>query len=195
MATYHVTAVPKAGMSPSGLPLGPRDITASSDEEARGRADGLMGECVCEWGEHLCEGRGEAAAAEFAAWAEQWQPQVRQVNRPTLDVNPRSWTTDSVHNGKVVGTHYHYGDETGEQAFDVLADGKVAGLLVEGRRRLPAQVADEQVREIRVWRLSTATGVLAGFAGRQWEEDRPVQGNRFAWPAAALAGIRAELEK
>jgi hypothetical protein len=195
MATYHVTASPRAGISPTGsAPLAPMDITASNDEEAQREANGLLGECIGEYGEHLYEGHGEAAVAAFGAWADQWQALVRRVYRPSVDVTPRSWTTDAMYNGKVVGTHFHYGEETGEQAFDVLVGGTVAGLLVEGRRWLPAPEGDGHVREIRVWRLRSAMGVLASLTGRQWDEDGPVERNGLAWPDAALGGIRAELE-
>jgi hypothetical protein len=196
MATYHVTAVPKAGVTPDGpVPLGPRDITAGSDAEAQGLADGLMAQCIGERGEHHCDWEDEAAVAAFNAWAAQWQTQVRRVNRPVIDVNPRSWTTDTVHDGRVVGTRYHYGNETGEQSFDVVADGVVSGLIVESRLWLPMQTTDGQMREMRAWRLTTATGVLAGVVGRQWNEDWPVEGEGLVWPDAALAGIRAALEK
>lgn len=98
--------------------------------------------------------------------------------------------------GAVVGQRYHHGVETGEQSFDVVIGEKVAGLLVEGRRVVPA--AEGQYQEIRIWRLSQATGCLEPLVGREWDDGRllgEVGSFDFAWPDAALAGIRAELER
>jgi hypothetical protein len=116
-----------------------------------------------------------------------------RVNRPSVNVEPRSWTTDAVHEGAIVGTLYNYGNETGEQSFDVLLDGKITGLLLERRR--PIVTTEGQPAEKRGWCLSKASGALAPVIGREWEEDRPVgEGDGFAWPGVALAGIRGALE-
>jgi hypothetical protein len=194
MAVYHATAVLRAGHAPGELraPMSPRDLIAHSEAEALEAASDFIALCVGEWCEHV----EESEAAQFAAEAEMWEAQVRLVNRPSVDVEPRRWTTEQTVNGRVVGKLYHYGEETGEQSFDVLIGGRKAGLLVERRQQLPMAMTDGRVSETRIWRLSEATGVLAQLLGREWQDPRPVRsGSGIVWPDAALAGIRTGLEQ
>jgi hypothetical protein len=197
MAIYHVMAVPKAGEDPppAARPLAPRDISADSDQHALERTASLIAEEVGEFYESILQTQGDEAADAFYAAMQRWQPMARRVERPHIDVKPRSWITDALHDGKVVGQHFNYGEDTGEQMFDVFVDGAVCGCLVEGRRRSLTLTGDGQRHEIRVWMLREAAGALAPLAGHVWEDhDRPSQVKGFAWPDAALAGIRAELE-
>jgi hypothetical protein len=129
--------VPKAGENPSSetRPLAPHDIVADSDDDALSHAHSLIAESVGEFYESILATRGDEAADAFYATTQRWQPMVRRVKRPRIDVRPRSWTTDALRDGEVVGSHFHYGEETGDQAFDVLVEDAVCGCLVEGRRR------------------------------------------------------------
>jgi hypothetical protein len=196
VATYQLVAVPKAGRnpSPSARPLAPRDLAANSDNEAMEYATPFIDQQIGELCEALRVTHGEEAANEFEAMAAQWQPQVRRVNRPIVDVNRRSWTTDGIRNGVVVGQHIHYATETGEQAFDVLVGGEVTGLLTEGRRI----AAGERNRLVRVWHLREARGVLTPLAGRRWDDGRDIGPDDildFVYPEVAVAAIRAALER
>ena len=178
MATYHVMAVPKSGENPDSItrPLAPCDVIADSEQDALLSAESLIDGAVGEYEECLMATKGEAAARERVALMQQWQPQARRVDRPAVAVESRSWTSDMVHDGAVVGQRYHYGEETGERSFDVLVGGVVAGLLAQGSGQ---------------WRLIKATGPLASLSGRQWS-DGGLKG--FVYPDAPLADIRAALE-
>jgi hypothetical protein len=191
MAVFHAMAMLKEGANPQlGIcPLHPGDIVAGSEQEALEEARSLMNDTIGE----CAEASDDDAADKLYAAAKALEPHVVRVNRPSVNVEPRSWTTDAVHEGAIVGTLYNYGNETGEQSFDVLLDGKITGLLLERRR--PMVTTEGQPAEKRGWCLSKASGALAPVVGREWEEDRPVgEGDGFAWPGVALAGIRGALE-
>jgi hypothetical protein len=197
MATYHIMAVPKAGENPSSetRPLAPHDIVADSDDDALSHAHSLIAESVGEFYESILATRGDEAADAFYATTQRWQPMVRRVKRPRIDVRPRSWTTDALRDGEVVGSHFHYGEETGDQAFDVLVEDATCGCLVEGWRRSLALSDDGQRHEIRVWSLREATGVLAPLAGLVWEDyGGPGQLRGFVLPSVALTAVRAQID-
>jgi hypothetical protein len=129
----------------------------------------------------------------------QWQVVARRVHRPAVEIVPHAQITEVARDGMTIGQHYDYGDETGEQSFDVLVGGVVSGRLVRwaSESELPAVIADNILsideagrarRRNRVWRLAGATRRLASFAGRRWT----TQGS--GWPNLALADIREGLE-
>jgi hypothetical protein len=92
-------------------------------------------------------------------------------------------------NGSYVSLRYDYGQESGTQAFDVLADEVVCGRLVEDRRELPGGDV------VHVWCLQDATGALSVIEGHEWEDyGNPVGRQMFVWPDAVWDGIRADLE-
>jgi hypothetical protein len=114
---------------------------------------------------------------------------------------PHARIIDVVRDGVTVGQLFDYGEETGEQSFDVVVGGVVSGRVVRWASgpELPAIIiiadnilsideAGRARRGNRVWRLAEATGVLASFADRRWT----VQGSER--PNVALADIRAGLE-
>jgi hypothetical protein len=168
---------------------------ADSDDDALAHAHSQIAESVGEFYESILETQDDKAANAFYATTQRWQPMVRRVERPRIDVRPRSWTTDALRDGQVVGTHFHNGEETDEQAFDILVEEAVCGCLVEGRRRSLALADDGQRHEIRVWCLRETTGVLVPLVGRVWEDyGRTGQIRSFVLPSVALADIRAQIE-
>ena len=154
----------------------------------------------CAW-KHAVEvaGGDEDAASQVVAYFAQWHVVARRVPRPTVEIVPRAQVIDAVRDGVVVGQLFDYGEETGEQSFDVLVGDVVSGRLVRwaSESELPAIVADNILsideagrarRRDRVWSLAGATSLLASFADHRWT----TQGS--GWPNVALADIRAGLE-
>ncbi len=103
--------------------------------------------------------------------------------RPAAHVGPPSKSSRThgsprlCADGVVVGQHFDYGEETGEQSFDVLIGGVVSGQFVwrPSDSALPAIIADNVLsideagrarRRNCVWRLAGATSALAPFADR-----------------------------
>jgi hypothetical protein len=194
MATFEVTMTPKPGSKPSIAPLvSPRDISASSEVEAMEEAQSLLTDVLGEWSEAKEMSEGPEAAEQFAEAAEDWLLVVRRVDRPCIHLRPICFTPgverDDDLDSSYVGLRYDYVQETGTQAFDVLADKVICGRLVEGRRGLPGGDV------VRVWRLKDATGALSAINGHEWEDHgNPVSRQTFVWPDAGLMGIRADLE-
>jgi hypothetical protein len=203
MATYNVTVVPRPGEQPDPrtCPLAPHDFTAESEDDAVGRAEALIAETRYYAWKHALEvaGGDEDAADGAVGYFAQWQAVGRRVHRPEVEMKPHAKVIDALRDGVVVGRLFDYGEETGEQSFDVLIGGVVSGRLVRwaSETELPAIIADNIVsidaagqarRRNRVWRLAGATSALASFADRRWT----TQGSD--WPDVALADIRAGLE-
>jgi hypothetical protein len=203
MATYHVTVVPRPGEQPDPMtcPLAPCDFTVDNEDDALGRAEALIAETRYYAWKHALEASGgdEDAANQETDYFAQWQAVARCVRRPAVDMKPHAESIDVVRDGVVVGQLFDYGEETGEQSFDVLVGGIVSGRLVRwaSQSELPAIVADNilsideagraRCRD-RVWSLVGATSALASFADHRWT----TQGS--GWPNVALADIRAGLE-
>jgi hypothetical protein len=195
MATFEVTMTPKPGIEPSiASPLSPRDISAGSEIDAMEEAQSLLGDVLGEWSEVKEMSEGDEAAMAFDEAAEDWVLTVRRVDRPCIHLRPICFTPGVERNNddldsSYISLRYDYGQETGTQAFDVLADKVVCGRLVEGRRDLPGGGV------VRVWRLQDATGALSASEGHEWEDHgNPVSRQMFVWPDAVLDGIRANLE-
>jgi hypothetical protein len=195
MATFHATMTPKPGSKPSiAPPMSPRDISASSEVEAMEEAQSLLMDVLGEWSEVKEMSEGSKAARAFDKAAEDWVPVVRRVDRPCIHLRPICFTPGAVRDdddldSSHVNLRYDYGQETGTQAFDVLADKVICGRLVEGRRELP----DGGV--VRVWCLQDATGALSAIKGRVWEDyANPVSRQTFIWSDAGLMSIRTDLE-
>jgi hypothetical protein len=195
MATFHLTMIPKPGIEPSiASPLSPRDISASSEVDAMEEAQSLLGDVLGEWSEVKEMSEGDEAAMAFDEAAEDWVPTVRRVDRPCIHLRPICFTPgverdDDDLDSSYISLRYDYGQETGAQAFDVLADKVICGRLVEGRRELPGGDV------VRVWCLQDATGALSAIDGHEWEDHgNPVSRQTFVWPDAGLDGIRADLE-
>jgi hypothetical protein len=203
MATYYVTVVPRPGERPDPrtCPLAPCDFVADSEDDAVGQAEALIAETQYYAWKHALEAAGgdEDEASRAVGYFAQWQVVARRVRRPTVEIVPHPQITEVMRDGVKVGEHYDYGEETGEQSFDVLVGDVVSGRLVRwtSQSELPAIVADNILsidpagrarRRDRVWRLAGATTALASFADRRWT----TQGS--GWPDVALADIRAGLE-
>ena len=203
MATYHVTVVPRPGEHPDPrlCPLAPHDFIADSEDDAAGRAEALIAETrYYAWKRALeAAGGDEDAASQAIGYFAQWHVVARRVHRPTVEIAPHPQITEVMRDGVKVGEHYDYGEETGEQSFDVLVGDVVSGRLVRwtSQSELPAIVADNILsidpagrarRRDRVWQLAGATSALAPLADRRWT----TQG--AGWPYVALADIRAALE-
>jgi hypothetical protein len=143
MATFEVTMTPKPESAPSiAPPMPPRDISASSEIDAMEEAQSLLMDVLGEWSEAKEMSEGPEAAEKFNEAAEDWLLVVRRVDRPCIRLRPICFTpgverADDDLNGSYVSLRYDYGQESGTQAFDVLADEVVYGRLVEGRRELP----------------------------------------------------------
>jgi hypothetical protein len=181
--------------------LAPHDFIADSEDDAVGRAEALIAETrYYAWKRALeAAGGDEGAASQAIGYFEQWHVVARRVHRPTVEIAPHPQITEVMRDGVKVGEHYDYGEETGEQSFDVLVGDVVSGRLVRwaSAAELPAIIADNTLsideagrarRRPRVWRLADASGPLASFADRRWT----TQGS--GWPDVALADIRAGLE-
>jgi hypothetical protein len=207
MATYHVTVVPRPGEQPNAnfCPLLPCDVTADSEAAALDQAETL----ICYSTEPLWEcayqnsGGDEEAAGRAVAFVAQWQPTVRQVDRPSVDVKPRALVSETKRDGIVVGTRYDYETPAGEQSFDVLIDGNVSGVLVGrvedwsahafGSEELVATVEARRAQPgNRTWFFAEAKEPLACIADRRW--DVPSNGAIVEYPNVVLADIRTALE-
>jgi hypothetical protein len=183
MATYHVTAVPLPGEhpDPGTCPLAPCDFTADSEDDALERAEALITETrYYAWKRALEASGGDEDVANWEiGYFAQWQVVARRVRRPAVDMMPHAEIIDVVRDGVVVGQLFDYGEETGEQSFDVLVGGVVSGRLARraSEPELPGIITDNVVsideagrarRANRVWCLAGATRPLTSFAGRQW---------------------------
>jgi hypothetical protein len=195
MLTFHATVTPKPGSKPSiAPPMSPRDISASSEIDAMEEAQSLLMDVLGEWSEAKELSEGAEAVEQFDEAAEDWLLVVRRVDRPGIHLRPICFTPgverdDDDLDSSYVSLRYDYGQETGTQAFDVLADKVICGRLVEGRRGLPGGDV------VRIWRLKDATGALSAINGHEWEDHgNPVSRQTFVWPDAGLMGIRTDLE-
>jgi hypothetical protein len=154
MATYHVTVVPRPGEHPDrGLcPLAPHDFTADSEDDAVGHGEALIAETRYYAWKHAFEAAGgdEDAAARAVDHFGQWQVVGRRVHRPAVEIKPHAKVIDTVRDGVVVGQLYNYGEESGEQSFDVLIGGVVSGQLVRwaSDSELPAALVQFTGRSI-----------------------------------------------
>ena len=195
MPTFHTTMTPKPGSTPAiAPPMSPRDISASSEIDAMEEAQSLLMDVLGERSEAKEMSEGPEAAEQFDEAAEGWLLVVRRVDRPCIHLRPICFTAgverdDGDLDGSYVSLRYDYGQETGTQIFDVLADKVICGCLVEGRRELPGGDV------VRIWRLQDATGALSAINGHEWEDyGNPVSRQTFVWPYAGLVGIRTDLE-
>jgi hypothetical protein len=195
MATFHVTMTLKPGSKPSiAPPMSPRDISTSNEVDAMEEARSLLMDVLGEWSEAKEMSKGSQAAMAFDEAAEDWVPTVRRVDRPCIHLRPICFTPGVVRDdddldSSYVSLRYDYGQETGTQAFGVLADKVICGRLVEGRREVPGGGV------VRVWRLQGATGALSAINGHEWEDHgNLVNRQTFVWPDAGLMGIRTDLE-
>jgi hypothetical protein len=203
MARYHVTVVSRPGEHPDPrtCPLAPCDFTADDENDAVERSEALIAETRYFASERALEAAAgdEDVARGAIGYFAQWQVRAGRVHRPAVEIVPHARVTDVVRDGITIGQHYDYGEETGEQSFDILVGGIVSGRLVRwaSESELPAIIADNIVsideagrarHRNSVWRLAGATSPLASFADRRWT----TQGS--GWPNVALADIRAGLE-
>jgi hypothetical protein len=121
MATYHVIVVARRAEWPGTLlpPFAPWDVTADSEADAMAKAAAMM----------LDDANFGRPIDEIADPTRDWQPIARLVHRAAIELRPHRTADDILQDGMVVGTHDDYGEETGTEAFDVLADGIVRGRL------------------------------------------------------------------
>ena len=119
----------------------------------------------------------------------QWQPTVRLVDRPTVDVNPRPEAIGVMRDGQVVGQRYDYGADRREQSFYILIDGAVGGRLEQC-----VDAGSASTGPTFAWRPTEAVGPINFLARRQWEDPAEGFSDLLAWPSVAIAALRAALE-
>ena len=108
------------------------DFTVDSEDDAVGQAEALVAETRnYAWKQAL-----EAAGGDEDAASQATAISRSGMWRPAAYVGPRSISSRThgsprlCADGVVVGQHFDYGEETGEQSFDVLIGGVVSGQFV-----------------------------------------------------------------